>query len=73
MSAANRKKFPVTLVYVNDLQALSTAPLRLVGADGSSANVGLIQVQSEGGFFGMVCSLNEGAASVVCRQFGGTP
>ena len=60
-------------VYVNDCQALSAAPLRLVGAGGSSANVGLIQVQSEGGSFGTVCGLNAAAADVACRQLGGTP
>ena len=73
LSGANHKKFPVIFVYVNYWQALSTAPLRLVGADGSSANVGLIQVQSEGGSFGTVCGLNEAAADLACRQLGGTP
>lgn len=67
------KMLPVNLVYVNDWQALSAAPLRLVGAGGSSANVGLIQVQSEGGSFGTVCGLNVAAADVACRQLGGAP
>ena len=68
------KMLPVILFYVNDWQAfLSAAPLRLVGAGGSAANVGLIQVQSEGGSFGTVCGLNVAAADVACRQLGGAP
>ena len=67
------KMLPVTLVHVNDWQASSAAPVRLVGAGGSSANVGLIQVQSEGGSFGTVCGLNVAAADVACRQLGRAP
>ena len=73
LSGANHKDVAVTLVPFNDWQALSAAPLRLVGAGASSANVGLIQVQSEGGSFGTVCGLNVAAADVACRQLGGAP
>merc|ERR1740121_1870903 len=47
-----------------------SAPVQIVGAGGSPANVGVLQVQVDGGAFGSVCGLSIGAANVACRQLG---
>jgi len=51
----------------------AAASVRVVGADGAAANVGLLQVRMQGSHkneFGSVCGMNLAAADVVCSQLG---
>ena len=49
--------------------AQSSADVRLVDAAGSLSSVGLLQVNTDGGF-GTVCGANAATADVICRSMG---
>jgi len=45
-------------------------PVQLMGSDGATSRVGVLQVKTDGDAFGTVCGMNLAAADVVCRQLG---